>query len=130
MHLRPRCVRIVLIPNIYILAIESPVQWWDYPGLEAWKFLNLFIFVSALLYFLQRPLSNAFRVRRESIRRELLEAKAEKDRALEKLAQVSARLASLDSEVQSIQQKASDEAAAEAARILRDTEAQTAKLRE
>jgi F-type H+-transporting ATPase subunit b len=119
-----------LTPIVYILALDSPIHWWDYPGLEAWKFLNLFIFVAALLYFLHRPLSDAFRGRLESIRRELTEAKEERDRALEKLALVNARLANLDSEVEAIKQKGRNEAAEEAARIARDTDAQTLKLQD
>ena len=59
-----------------------------------------------------------------------MDAKEEKDRALEKLAVVSARLASLDSEVAAIQQKGRNEAAEEAARIARDTEAQTVKIQD
>ena len=115
-----------------LLAVgESPAQsWWDYPGLELWKFVNLFLFVGALVYFLKRPLTEAFRSRRESIRRDLLKAQEERDQALAKLAEVQARLERLDSEVAGIQAHSRSEARAEAERIARETELEMLKLRE
>jgi len=107
---------------------ENP--WWDYPGLELWKFLNLFVFVGAMAYFLRRPLSDAFRARREAIREELARAHAERDDALAKLAEVQSRLARLDSEVAEIQQHSQLEAQAERERIARETELEMAKLRD
>ena len=40
----------------------------NYPGLEAWKFVNLAIFVAVLAYLLRKPLGEAFKARREAIR--------------------------------------------------------------
>ena len=115
-----------------LLAVgESPAQsWWDYPGLELWKFVNLFVFVAALIYVLKRPLTEAFRSRREAIRRDLLRAQEERDQALAKLAEVQARLERLDSEVASIQEHSRSEARAEGERIARETELEMLKLRE
>ena len=108
--------------------LESP--WWDYPGLELWKFFNLVVFVSAMVYVLKRPLTEAFRARREAIRQELLQAQAERDEALAKLAEVQLRLSRLDAEVAEIQQRSQAEAQAERERIVRETELEMAKLRE
>src|SRR5687767_15988787 len=93
---------------LFISGESAP--WWNYPGLEHWKFINLILFLAVLTYFLRRPLSDAFRGRRENIRRELARAQEERDAALEKLEQVQARLDRLDSEVVGIRERAAKEA--------------------
>ena len=113
----------------YFLVVEDQTQpWWDYPGLEAWKFFNLLIFVVVMVYFLKRPLTDAFRARREAIQRELLRAKDEKEQALTKLAEVQSRLAHLDTEVVQIQDLAKSESDTERNRIARETELEILKL--
>jgi F-type H+-transporting ATPase subunit b len=117
------------IKMVTVLALsESP--WWDYPGLELWKFVNLIVFVGAMVYVLKRPLSDAFRARQEGIRNELLQARAQRDEALAALAEVQGRLARLDSEISEMQQHAQAEAEAERERIVKSTELEMAKLRE
>ena len=114
-----------------IVEGESHAQpWWDYPGLELWKFFNLFLFAAVMVYLLKRPLTDAFRSRREGISRELLKAREERDEAVRKLAEVQARLERLDSEVAAIQDHARSEAQAERERIARETEQDIIKLRE
>src|SRR5436189_5363074 len=68
------------------------------PGFEAWKFLNLFLFIGIMYYLLRKPLGNAFRTRREEIRRDLIRAQEERQAAEAKLAEVDARLAQPDAE--------------------------------
>lgn len=102
----------------------------NYPGFEAWKFLNLFIFVGALVFLLRRPLSNAFKARRETIRAELIRAQQERDAALAKLQQVEERLQNLDAETVRIREQAQREAEAEATRIAEQTHADIEKIRE
>jgi F-type H+-transporting ATPase subunit b len=111
-----------------ITLIEPAFPWWDYPGLELWKFINLGIFIAGLLYFLKRPVSEAFRIRQETIRRELLEAKQERDEARNKLAAIEERLRGLDSEVAAIQKQS--EIQAERERLARETEREMEALRE
>jgi F-type H+-transporting ATPase subunit b len=107
------------------------LPWWmNYPGFEAWKFINLGIFVLLLVYILRRPLGEAFRARREGIRRDLMRAQEERNAALAKLEEVEARLARLDAEVASVREQAEREAEAERARIKRATEDEARKLRE
>ena len=36
-----------------LILFQEP-RWWDYPGFELWKFINLAIFVGALVYILTR----------------------------------------------------------------------------
>jgi F0F1-type ATP synthase membrane subunit b/b' len=102
----------------------------NYPGLEAWKFINLAIFVAIMAYVLKKPLGEAFKARREKIRAELIRAEEERKSALAKLTSAEARLASLDNERQLVLNRAKLEADAEAARILEQTESEVAKLRE
>jgi len=111
--------------------ISSP--WWNYPGLELWKFVNLFVFIVCALYLHRRfgrPIREALRARSEGIKRELLRAREERDEALAKLAEVEARFANLDSEVAAVKAKAKSEADAEKARMMLETERDIANLRE
>jgi F-type H+-transporting ATPase subunit b len=109
---------------------ESRWWWLYYPGLEAWKFVNLFLFLLLLFYFLRRPLSEAFRARREGIRRDLMRAQEERNAALAKLEEVEARLARLDAEVANIRAQSAKEAADERERLRQATEAEIQKLRD
>ncbi len=117
------------LANLFLFAEEGP-KWWDYPGFELWKFINLFIFVGALVYILVRKakLGDAFKARREGIKAELEKARKERDAALAKLKEVEERLATLDDQVAAISAKAKTEAAEERERIARSTEAEIAKL--
>jgi F-type H+-transporting ATPase subunit b len=120
--------------SLLTLIFQSPeaaaAPWWNKPGLEFWKFLNLFIFVFGLAYFLRRPLSEGLRARRESIRRDLMRAQEERNAALAKLEEVEARLARLDAEVASVREQSQREAVEERERIKRATEEETRKLSE
>jgi F-type H+-transporting ATPase subunit b len=115
--------------NFFAFFENSNPPWWDYPGLELWKFVNLGLFILGLLYFIKRPLSDAFRTRGETIRRELAEARAERDAALSKLAAVEERLKGLDAEVEVLQEQSRLQAQAERERIARETEKEMAMLR-
>ena len=102
----------------------------NYPGFEAWKFLNLFIFAGLLFYILRKPVSSAFRERREAIRAELTKAKAERDAAIAKLQEVESRLSTLDEEVARIREQAKKEAEEEKERIAESAKTDAEKLRE
>lgn len=107
--------------------------WWNYPGFELWKFVNLGVFVGVAVYIhrrLGRPIRQALRSRGERIKLELRDALAERDNALRKLEEVEARLNRLDEEVASAREQARLEAEAESERIRRATGAETAKLTE
>lgn len=114
---------------ILIISDES-IKWWNYPGLELWKFLNLFLFLGVLIYFLRRPMSDAFRGRREAIRQDLMRAQQERDAAIKKLQDVEAKLERLDVEIVAIKERAAKEAADERERVARSTEADIRKLSE
>ena len=72
---------------LMIFASEGGA-WWDYPGFELWKFVNLFVFVAILVYILTRKvkLGEAFRTRREQIKQECeIESRANQDSHLTNL---------------------------------------------
>lgn len=119
---------------VNLLAFDGEgVPWWNYPGLELWKFVNLFVFIAAALFLHHRfgqPIREALRSRSESIKRELQRAQEERDLALAKLAEVEARFKNLDDEVTAVRERARVEAEAEKERIRLATEAEIGKLRE
>lgn len=108
-------------------------RWLSYPGLELWKFFNLFVFIAAGLYLHRRfgrPVREALRSRSEVIRRELLRAREERDQALAKLAEVEGRFATLDAEIARVKERTRAEADAENERMRGATEQEVAKMRE
>jgi F0F1-type ATP synthase membrane subunit b/b' len=107
--------------------------WSNYPGAEAWKFFNLFVFILVAFYLHHRfgkPVREALRSRGESIKQDLERARLERDQAVAKLAEVESRFANLDAEVAKVREKAKLEAEAERQRMTASTEEEIAKIRE
>ncbi len=116
---------------IELSAGDGP--WWNYPGLELWKFANLAIFVLAAMFLHRRygqPIREALRSRREGIKRELQAAQKELDEARAKLAEGEARFERLEAETEAIRERALAEAQAEKARLKAATEQEIARMRE
>jgi len=113
-------------------AGAEETHWWDYPGFELWKFVNLAIFVIALIFAMRKffGVPEMFRDRKEAIKRELAKAREERDAALQKLKEVEERLARLDTEVTAIKEQSAREAMEERERIARSTETEIARLSE
>ncbi len=105
-------------------------DWLNIPGFEGWKFLNLGVFIALMIYLLKKPLSEAFKAKREEIRAELIKAEEEKQAALSKLTAAEAKLAQLETEKANILQKAKDEAAAEKKRLAEQTKIEIERLRQ
>lgn len=101
----------------------------NYPGFELWKFINLAIFVYLLVYLLKKPLSEAFKTKRDVIRAELIKAEEEKQAALSKLTTVEAKLVGVDSERATIMQNAREEVNAEKQRLAEQGSSEAAKLK-
>jgi len=113
---------------IFILSSDNP-PWWDYPGFELWKFVNLALFIALMVYILiKADLRGAFRARGESIRAELEKARNERDAALAKLKEVEERLAGMNDQVSAINQRSKAEVDAERRRIAQSTQEEIAKL--
>lgn len=135
-----------LFSFILIFAAESGhagsgggfANWWrengapvlSYPGFEAWKFLNLAVFLALITYLLKKPLGSAFKTKRETIRAELIRAEEEKQSALAKLTETESKLARLEAEAADIRRKAEAEVNNEKTRIAAQTESEIKKLRQ
>ena len=104
-------------------------KYFDIPGFQAWKFFNLAVFVGIIVYLVRKPLTGAFKAKREKIRAELIKAEEEKQAALAKLTESEAKLARLDEEAKSVREKSAQEAAAEKTRIAEQTETDIQKIR-
>lgn len=104
--------------------------YFNFPGFELWRFFNLALFVLIMIYLLRKPLSGAFKTKREAIRAELIKAEEEKQAALAQLTATEAKLAQRDTETAAIRQRALQEAEAEKTRISQQTEFEINKLRE
>ena len=104
-------------------------DWFNIPGFEAWKFLNLAIFIGVMVYVMKKPLSAAFKAKRDEIRSELIKAEEEKQAALAKLTVAEGKLTQLGTEKENILQKAKDEAAFEKKRLAEQTKIEGDRLR-
>ena len=116
-----------------MLQGSDGIPWWNYPGLELWKFFNLFLFIVIGLYLHRRfgrPIKEALRARSEAIKRELKQAKEERDNALAKLSEVETRFANLDAEVSKVRKRNATEIQAEQERIKSTTDAELMRLRD
>lgn len=106
------------------------IEYFNYPGLEAWKFFNLTLFTVAAIYVMRRPISAALQARRESIKQELIAARNEHEQALAKVAEADALLARLDNDISAVQVQAKEEAASERQRLAASTQREIEKLKQ
>jgi F-type H+-transporting ATPase subunit b len=99
---------------------------------DLWRVINLLVFVLILIYVLRNKIriGQVFDSRGAAIRKELDQARHDKQEAERKLAEVEARLARLDQEVAAIRQEAEREAAREAERIGQAAAADAEKIRQ
>jgi len=104
-------------------------EYLNIPGFEAWKFLNLGIFITVMVYLLKKPLSGAFKAKRDAIRSELIKAEEDKKAALASLTATEARLAQLETEKEDVIKKARQEAEEETRRVDEDASAESKRLR-
>lgn len=114
-------------------SLNEEGSWLNYPGFELWRFVNLLIFVVALLYVHRRfgkPVREGLRARRHRIKVELEDARKEREEALAKQTEVETRLKELDAQVASIWAQAKAQSIAESERIRRSTELDVLKLTE
>ena len=106
------------------------MEWFSYPGLEVWKFLNLAIFLTAAIFILRRKINEALLARGESIKQELVVAQKEREKALAQLAEADNRLNRLDEDVRLVREQARHEAEAERQRQAVSTEREVEKLKQ
>ena len=113
-----------------ILALAEGSSWYNYPGLELWKFLNLAIFLGVGIYILRRPISQALATRREAIQQELVQAQEQKAQALQKMADADSLLSRLDADVRTVNDQSSKEAESERRRVADSTARELEKLKQ
>jgi len=113
---------------MYILAAVELPWWFNYPGLELWKFLNLAIFVAVMTYILRRKISEALAQRRDAIKQELVDAQERRERALAEVAETDSLLNRLGADIQSVRENARQEAVSERERLVVATKRELEKL--
>ncbi len=113
-----------------IFAFAEETSWFNYPGLEVWKFINLGIFVAFGVYLLRRRISEALGARREAIRQELIQAQEQKARALAKIAEADSLLSRLDTDVRTVQEQSRKEAESERQRVAAAASREIEKLKQ
>jgi len=113
-----------------ILAFAEGTSFFNYPGLELWKFVNLAIFLSFAIYILRRPISEALGARREAIKKELLQAQEQKARAVAKMAEADSLLSRVDSDVRAVTEQSHKEAESERQRVAASAAREIEKLKQ
>jgi|KBSSwiStaDraftv2_1062776.scaffolds.fasta_scaffold1113898_2 F-type H+-transporting ATPase subunit b len=114
---------------LLLLAVDWQ-DWFNYPGLEVWKFLNLAIFTAAGIYILRKPINQALLARREAIQQELVRAQQEREQALARVAEADSLLGRLDDDVRTLEEQAREEATSEKQRIAASTAREIEKLKQ
>jgi len=112
----------------FILASFELPAWMNYPGLEAWKFFNLFVFIGVMIYILRRKISEALAARRDAIKQELVDAQQRRERALAQVAEAETLLNRLDADIQSVHEHSQQEAKSERERLAASTKRELEKL--
>jgi F-type H+-transporting ATPase subunit b len=113
-----------------MLLLAEGIEWYNYPGLELWKFLNLAIFTAAGIYVLRKPINQALLARREAIQQELVTAQQEREQALARVAEADSLLSRLDDDVRTVHEQAREEVTSEIERIAASTEREIEKLKQ
>ena len=105
-------------------------EWYNYPGLELWKFANLALFTGLGIYILRKPISQALQSRRGAIQQELMTAQNQRDLALARVAEADNMLSGLDDDVRKVQEQARQEVMSERQRLTASTEREIEKLKQ
>lgn len=113
-----------------ILAFAEGTSWFNYPGLELWKFINLAIFLIFAIYIMRRRISEALGARREAIRQELVQAREQKALAVAKMAEADSLLSRLDTDVRAVTEQSHKEAESERQRVAAAAAREIEKLKQ
>ena len=105
-------------------------EWYNYPGLELWKFANLAIFTGVGIYILRKPINHVLLARRGAIQQELVTAQQEREQALARVAKADSLLSRLEKDVHAVEEQAREEAKSERQRIAESTQREIEKLKQ
>jgi len=114
------------LPGALQAAEEAGGGWGTLLGIG--RFTNLIIVCSVLVWVARKPLANFFAGRSQSIRDQLAEAQKARSDAETRLAEIAARMASLDDELKEIRAAAEREAQAEHQRLIAEAERDAQKI--
>jgi ATP synthase F0 subunit b len=117
-----------IIPFLLVLAEAGEKSIYTSP--ELWRPLNAIIFLLVLIYILRNKIGigRIFDGRAASIKRELEQARQEKQQATDRLAEIESRLNRLDQDVAQVRDEARRESEQEAARIRETAAADAEKI--
>ena len=116
--------------GVLLLAWREWLEtYFNYPGLEAWKFLNLAIFILVMVKIAGKPLGAALESSSERIENELVAAQKEKDAAQASLTEVDSLLARREDDISNIAARARQEAAEEKERLANVATSEIEKLK-
>ncbi|HEY0762367.1 MAG TPA: ATP synthase F0 subunit B [Pyrinomonadaceae bacterium] len=113
-----------------MLLLSAAESWFNYPGLEAWKFLNLAIFTTAAIFVLRKKINEALLARRDAIKQEIVSAQQEREKALAQVAEADNKLSHVVDDVRAVRAQADEEAKAERQRIAAATDREMEKLKQ
>jgi F-type H+-transporting ATPase subunit b len=92
------------------------------------KFLNIVLFIGALIWVLKGPVLNAFAARTEAIKHQAVEARERREKADHLAADIQARLSQIEAEVVAIRQRAESEGERQRKELVAAAEAEAAKI--
>ncbi|HET9528891.1 MAG TPA: ATP synthase F0 subunit B [Blastocatellia bacterium] len=121
-----------LLQPVLLLATDGTGEGGLLSNLTFWRVVNLLVFVLILVYILRNKIriGQVFDDRRAAIRKELEQARHDKQEAERRLAEVEARLARLDQDVAEIRAEAELEVQREAERIRKAAAADAEKIKQ
>jgi F-type H+-transporting ATPase subunit b len=113
-----------------VLCLAVPGSAWAAEGslLTIGKLTNLILVISVLIWIARKPLANFFASRSQAIRDQIAEAQNARREAEERLAEINARMSSLDDELAEIKAAAEKEAREESQRLLAEAERDAQKI--
>jgi F-type H+-transporting ATPase subunit b len=103
---------------------EANDSWW--PAIA--KTFNFAVLIGILVYYLRKPISGYLQGRRDTIRKDLVDAATLRSTAEKQLAGVRAKLAQLPAELEALTRRGQEELAAEAVRMKDATAREREKL--
>jgi F-type H+-transporting ATPase subunit b len=92
------------------------------------KFINIVLFVGALVWVIKGPAMAAFAARTEEIKRQAVEASERRDKAERLASDIQARLTQIEAEVVAIRQRAEAEGERQRKELIASAEAEAAKI--
>jgi ATP synthase F0 subunit b len=114
---------VFVVALVFAILVDKGVKHVGVPD-YIWLSLNLTVFLYILQRFVGRPMGAFLETRREGIEEELKNARRQLEEADQLQAEVSKRLADVESEVTALKEKAAADGEAEAARINQQTKAE------